>query len=133
MAKQLQIESGTSSTFYWAKRRAKTAKAPVYTYLFEQAVASERGAYHGSDLAYWFNDLKNEDRAWTEEDRLVADQVSSYWANFVKTGNPNGENLPEWQSFDANSPTTMSLRAKSGPRPIAGAERLEFYRNLLQK
>jgi para-nitrobenzyl esterase len=133
MAKLAQIEYRMSSLFYWAKRRAKTATSPVYTYFFDQAVPSERGAYHSSDLAYWFNDVNNQDRPWTEADRRVADEVSSYWVNFVKTGDPNGGNLPRWQPFDARHPSTMTLSANSGPRPIAGKERLSFYRDLLEK
>ncbi len=133
MAKLAQIEYRMASIFYWAKRRAKTAKTPAYTYFFDQAIPSERGAYHGSDLAYEFNDLNNVDRPWTENDRRVANQVSSYWANFVKTGNPNGENLPNWAPFDADDPSTMALGMKSGPRAIAAQARLVFYRQLLEK
>lgn len=137
MAKLVQIEYRTSSIFYWAKWRAKTAKTPVYTYLFEHVKPNpehpEKGASHGSDLIYEFNNLKSENLPWTEEDRRVADQVSSYWANFVKTGNPNGENLPTWAPFQADNPSTMSLSKNSGPRPIAAKERLGFYRDLLEK
>jgi len=39
--------------------------------------------------------------------------------NFVKTGNPIGENLPEWMSFDPNRSTTMALGIKPGAREIA--------------
>jgi hypothetical protein len=91
-----------------------------------------RGTPHVADPNA-FNDLKNQDRPWTEDDRRVADEVSSYWVNFVKTGNPNGGNLPRWQPFDAGNPSTMTLAAKSGPRPIAEQERLAFYRDLLEK
>ncbi len=135
--KRAQLEYRMSTVFYWAKRRAAKATTPVYTYLFEQAIPCkehpEFGAFHTSDLAYEFNNLKTLDHPWTEDDRRVAEQVSSYWANFVKTGNPNGENLPEWKAFDASNPTTMVLGAKPGPRAIAGKERLGFYRDLLEK
>lgn len=29
---------------------------------------------------------------------MLADEMSSYIANFVKTGNPNGEGLAEWET-----------------------------------
>ena len=133
MLKRVQIEYRMATVSSWAKRRAMTGKSPVFVYLFDQSVASERGAYHGSDLAYWFYDLKAGDRAWTDGDRRVADQVSSYWANFVKTGDPNGGSLPAWAVFDANRPVAMHLGANSGPQAIAGGERLNFYRALLEK
>lgn len=133
MLKRVQLEYRMATVSSWAKRRAKTGKSPVYVYLFDQAVASERGAYHGSDLAYWFNDLKAGNRAWTDDDRRVADQVSSYWANFVKTGNPNGGSLPAWAAFDGNNPVAMRLGTNLGPQAIAGEKRLDFYRELLDK
>ncbi|MGD0092077.1 MAG: carboxylesterase family protein [Planctomycetota bacterium] len=137
LLKRTQLEYRMSTVFYWAKRRIKTAKTSVYTYLFEQAIPCkdhpEFGAFHTSDLVYWFNNLNTLDYPWTEGDRRVADQASSYLVNFVKTGNPNGEHLPDWAPFNAGNPSTMALGTHPGPRPIAGNERLEFYRGLLEK
>ena len=73
------------------------------------------------------------DRPWTDEDRRVADLASSYWVNFVKSGNPNGNKLPAWEPFDTGNPVTMAIGVKPGPRPIAAKERREFYRELLEK
>ena len=56
------------------------------------------GAWHSSDLWYWFDTLDNGWRNWTEKDRKLASMMSDYLVNFVKTGNPNGENFPEWKS-----------------------------------
>lgn len=137
LSKTIQTEYRASSIFYWAKRRAKTAKAPVFTYFFEEPIPwpqhPEFGAFHSSDLAYWFNNLKMFDRPWTDEDRRVADLASSYWVNFVKSGNPNGNKLPAWEPFDTGNPVTMAIGVKPGPRPIAAKERREFYRELLEK
>jgi para-nitrobenzyl esterase len=137
MAKRAQSEYRMASVFYWAKRRAKVAKTRVYTYFFKQAIPwpahPEFGAFHSSDLVYEFNNLRKLDRPWTAADRYVADEVSSYWVNFVRTGNPNGKNLPLWEPFNASNFSTMTLDAKSGPRRIAGKERLGFYRDLFEK
>jgi para-nitrobenzyl esterase len=39
----------------------------------------------------------------------------SYFANFVKTGNPNGEKLPEWPAAQPNdlTPPVMILDTES--------------------
>jgi len=137
MEKLAQIEYRLSSVFYWAKRRAKTARTSVYTYFFEQAIPwpehPEFGAFHSSDLVYEFNNLNKLQRPWSLADRRIADEVSSYWVNFVKTGNPNGGNLPDWAPFNPDKPSTMALGINSGPRQIATKERLGFYRDLLEK
>ncbi len=133
--KRAQQEYRMASIFTWAAQRAKFAKAPVYTYVFEQAIPwpahPEFGAFHSSDLVYAFDNLAKLDRPWTETDRRVAAQVSSYWVNFVKTGNPNGADLPTWPAWDAAAPVTMTLGAKPGVRAIADPARWPLYEAVL--
>jgi carboxylesterase type B len=60
-------------------------------------------------------------------DHKLADIVSSYWANFAKTGNPNGKGLPHWPAFDAAQGGTMELGEKIGARLVAEKEKLAFF------
>ena len=58
-------------------------------------------AYHSSELFYAFSSLRKDvppTRPWTEDDYLLADQMSSYWVNFIRYGTPSGNDphLPEW-------------------------------------
>ena len=126
-----------ASIHAWATWRSKTVKAPVYTYFFDQAIPwpehPEFGAFHSSDLVYGFGNLAKLDRPWTATDHRVADQVSNCWVNFVKTGNPNGDGLPEWTAFAASRPATMNLGAKPGMRAIADEPRLELYLQVLSR
>ena len=80
---------------YWCENQEKTS----YTWLFDRVLPGEtNGAWHSSDLWYWFDTLDNGWRPWEEQDRRVASMMSDYLVNFVKTGNPNGKDLPKWES-----------------------------------
>ena len=81
----------------------------AYTYFFDQNMPAHvnaarddefYGCFHSTELWYTFNSMRDVEgqRAWTEADYSLGDQMSGYIANFVKTGNPNGEDLPEWKS-----------------------------------
>lgn len=56
-----------------------------------------KGAAHSADIEYAMGNLAtNEVYAWTEEDEQVSELMQGYYANFVKTGDPNGPGLPVW-------------------------------------
>jgi len=135
--KLAQIEHRMAGVFHWARRRAETNRSPAYTYFFEQVKPNpehpEKGASHGSDLVYVFNNLRLENLPWTDGDRRFAEIASGYFSNFVKTGNPNGLGLPEWRAFDSTVPETMSLCEKPGPREIVGKERLWFFQHMYNR
>ncbi|HMR57589.1 MAG TPA: carboxylesterase family protein, partial [Cyclobacteriaceae bacterium] len=55
------------------------------------------------------------DYAWTADDYKVSETMLNYFANFIKTGNPNGDKLPEWPAAQAsdNTPAVMILDTES--------------------
>jgi carboxylesterase type B len=63
-------------------------------------------------------------------DRQLADRLSSYWANFASTGDPNGKGLPVWPAVSPESAVVMELGRLFKPIPVASdAARLEFFRS----
>lgn len=72
-------------------------KNNAYVWHFERMLpGDDKGAWHSSDLWYWFGTLNNCWRPMTEHDYKLSDDMSTYLCNFVKTGNPNCEDLPKW-------------------------------------
>jgi carboxylesterase type B len=120
------------STYLWAEAWTKEYGKPVYTYFWTHAPPGpehdRRGAYHGSEINYAFNNLYATDKPWTDEDRRIADIMSSYWAQYAATGNPNGNGLPRWPAFDPRSPVVMALGDRFGAIPVADAARLDFWK-----
>ena len=60
------------------------------------------GAWHSSDLWYWFGTLKNCWRPMTKKDYELSEEMASYLCNFVANGNPNVNGLPEWKKCTNN-------------------------------
>lgn len=100
------------STWKWADLQAKTSGKPVYRYIFScprpPAVDQQPntnnnmpkplvGASHASEIEFAMGNLGgNKVYAWTPDDYKVSATMENYFANFIKTGNPNGPGLPRW-------------------------------------
>jgi carboxylesterase type B len=131
-------DQARTSTYLWAMARAKTAKTPVYTYFFAHPLPGPDvdvyGAFHSSELPYVLNTLDQADRPFTDVDRTIAATLSSYWVNFVTTGDPNGAALPHWPEATASSPMTMKLDEAPTAIPVATtAAKLEFWTRVLER
>lgn len=116
------------STYLWARDWKPGTDRPVYTYFFtHRPTGDPGGAHHSAEILFAFNNLELRNQPWTEEDKKVADTMSSYWANYVATGNPNAPDLPEWPAFNPKSATVMEIGDHFGPIPIATAPHLAFW------
>lgn len=77
-------------------------KNGAYVWHFERMLpGDDKGAWHSSDLWYWFGTLKNCWRPMTDKDYTLSDEMSSYLCSFVKNGNPNTDGLPDWQKCNS--------------------------------
>ena len=70
------------------------------------------GTFHSVDLWFFFETLAKCWRPFTGKHYDLARQMCTYWANFIRNGNPNGEDLPgqalpEWERYAPDAPTRM--------------------------
>ncbi|MDW3651917.1 MAG: carboxylesterase family protein [Bacteroidia bacterium] len=119
------------STWKWFDLHRKNSQQPVYRYLYSKlrppltdknlmsglaGGTVERdpnapeppksvGAPHACEIEYCMGNLHLvEDYAWTPDDYKVSATMQEYFANFIKTGNPNAKDLAEWLPAEANDP-----------------------------
>jgi len=126
------------STWKWIEMQKTTGKARVFRYEFDQAPPppadakpdspeAQLGAYHSAEIEFVFEALDSKKLPWRPEDRKLSDLMSSYWANFAKTGDPNGAGLPRWPAYDGrNGWLVMHLGANSQAEPDGHRARYLF-------
>ena len=92
------------------------------------------GAVHSAEIEYALGNLDtNPEYAWTDDDRKVSATMSGYWANFIKTGNPNGNGLPVWPkaSLDADKIRYQIIDVKSYSADFLQQRRYQAVETLL--
>ncbi len=116
--------------YVWSATQLKTGKSPVYMYNFNRQLPgytaeTEYGAFHTAEVAFAYNNLKFVERPFTAVDHKLASRMSNYWANFIKTGNPNSKDLPVWNKYNTNENWVMVLDENAGSQPLPNKKQLE--------
>lgn len=145
------------NTWKWCELHSQTGQSPVYRYFYThprppmtpkmgKAVAGlaggviqgpeaeakpfppARGAVHSAEIEYAMGNLAtNTVYAWTPEDYQVSALMQAYYANFVKTGDPNGPGLPCWPPFNhGKTPQVMQLDKDAHVEPDVHRQRYLF-------
>ena len=85
--------------------KADQGGASVYAYVFTYG-----NSFHGAEIPYVFD---NPAVDATDEEKRLAEQVSTAWINFAKTGVPSADGLPTWEAYTHEGGATMLLDTKS--------------------
>lgn len=142
------------STWKWLEEHARTSGQPVYRYLYARprpplvpelsdathnlaggitrggagngsSPPPARGAVHSAEIEYAMGNLPlNKVFAWTADDHKVSETMQGYFANFIKTGNPNGAGLPQWPVGTLSADGTVQrmridVESRAEPEPRA--------------
>ncbi|HEY7387608.1 MAG TPA: carboxylesterase family protein [Bryobacteraceae bacterium] len=116
----------------WARLQAKTGKSKIFLYYFDHTAPgmpeqTKYGAFHSSEIPFALNTLAEWDRPWTATDRKIAEQMSAYWVNFAKNGDPNGPGLSRWPAYMREDERSLRLGEKIEPIPLPSAAELDFF------
>jgi para-nitrobenzyl esterase len=125
------------STWKWSDMQNKTGGKPVYRYLYARSRPEMRtemgnatanlaggvtkdttgkapkaplskGAVHSAEIEYALGNLPtNRVYDWQPEDYKVSEIMEAFFANFIKTGNPNGLGIPEWPALNKTETTPV--------------------------
>ncbi|PAW92964.1 esterase [Mucilaginibacter sp. MD40] len=134
-AERSQINISRDLTFgiqnyTWANVQAGKGKK-VFLYRFTRRMPAtgdfvKYGAFHTAEVPYAFNNLRFVNRPFEQVDQHLADEISSYWVNFVKKGNPNGKGLTAWPVYNAHRSQTMYLGENPRARSLEDKAALDF-------
>lgn len=141
------------STWKWLDLHAKNSSQPVYRYLYSKLrpplkdanltiglaggtieggskMPEAIGAPHACEIEYAMGNLPLvEVFNWTPDDYKVSKTFMSFFANFIKTGNPNGEGLPEWKPMKGadTNPPVMVINTESEMIQATDSPRYQFH------
>jgi para-nitrobenzyl esterase len=143
------------STWKWCDLQITNSDQPVYRYMFSKIhppltdaqstsglaggtvkrdlnapkPPAPVGASHASEIEYCMGNLPlMTDFIFSEDDLKASEAMQNYFANFIISGNPNGEKLPVWNAAKRgdNTPDIMVIDAVSKPEKAVNDDRYRF-------
>ncbi len=99
----------------WSRMALNEGK-DVYRYQFTK-MNGYHETYHSGEMIYCYGNIHLSPRqyAYDESDKVLEKIMLTYWANFAKTGNPNGEGVPEWNKYTSSTDKVQELGSNVGP------------------
>ncbi len=91
----------------WSRYMAAQGR-PVYQYFFTKT-NPYLSNHHAGELPYAYGNLTRHPGLYDEADLALSEIMQSYWTNFAKTGDPNGEGLPEWPLWNPEEDRLLEL------------------------
>lgn len=116
--------------YAWANINSSKGRK-TFVYRFTRKVPgtgeyAKYGAFHTGEVPYAYNNLKFVNRPWEAVDNQLASAMSSYFANFIKSGDPNGDNLPQWPAYENTGNQIMLFGNIQEAKPMPDKGALDF-------
>ncbi len=124
------VEKSVKKAF--AGALAKDAAKQLYYYRFDPDIPGDGvdypGTFHSCDLWFFFDTLGKCHRPYEGRHFDLARQMSDYFAQFIKTGDPNGTGsdfrpLPKWECYTPGHPFEMEFLSRGAAGKMEGGIR----------
>lgn len=115
-------------------------KEPLYAYRFDAEIPGwdHPGTFHSVDLWFFFETLAKCWRPFKGKHYDLARQMCDYWCNFIKNGDPNGQDsqeqrLPFWKPLNDREAQWMIFADEAVPQQRKPSELEDFLINHMLK
>ncbi len=116
--------------YQMAKDWCAAQECSSYAWFFDRRLpGDENGAWHSSDLWYWFGTLENCWRPMTRKDHMLSNQMAEYLTNFCRYADPNGAGLTAWLPMSKTQRRVMCLGEADSH--MGKADMLKLVKNML--
>ena len=122
---------------YEAAKSVSTFK-PVYYYRFDykkHLLPNMAGAAHSLEIPFVFDSLDRPPASLVfaasqrNSAKKLVDSVESYWTNFAKTGDPNGQGLTAWPKYDQDKKLRIIFDLPLRVEPTDFVEKCEYWKD----
>ncbi len=129
------IACTVKTAFLQEEKQGRGGKQYYYCFAPEIPGWDHPGTFHSVDLWFFFETLAKCWRPFVGKHYDLARQMCNYWANFVRTGNPNGEDadgtpMPLWETYTAKNPCEMVFTTNGA---VPGREKESSFRQFLME
>ena len=103
----------------------------VEPHFMPEALADQNttiGAYHCGELKMVFG---KPDKNYPEEES-ISNTLMDYWTNFAKSGNPNGDNVPQWNAYNKTPQTYLEIDKKIKEQKKLNNKRFKLFKKLIE-
>jgi para-nitrobenzyl esterase len=105
---------GAVAEAVWRATHGRT----TYEFQFDPPVPGEPATRHEAEIPFVFGNPLSKgplSGSFGESDKKISADIQTYWTNFAKTGNPNGDGLPAWPKFDLKRRSFLEFTIHDGP------------------
>ena len=117
----------------WAEVQSRTGKSDVYRYYYTYRQETDLGAQHGTEMEFAYYNPGSQSK-WSDADYAFSRKMFTYWMNFVKYGNPNGDETdsgqPAWTNYRQSPDKIMELGSHIGMKVEPNQNMFDLFNTL---